>query len=355
MIYRFINFKWINNIYMINPFLYTLFLVFLIMYLGVVLTVSIIFTIRAYKTKLKGLIYGSICFILVVASQTGLLLFGFNLLTERILYTLHYLFAIFFVKSIFYEERKSLFPYILTLSIIGAAILNYIVFLMMTDNSLLLYSLEISLDFSLRFFIFIWLAWASYSAYKEFKDKDIEPWIKSRFKLTALVSLIVSLYNLNRFFLPWNVSRGDPNNLISFVIFGITAVLALIISLGFVLAWITPNWFKNYINRDYEPSYKKEYSETEVIEIIKYLADFLTKKVNLKAPAIRGLFKLSLKDEFGPFKPLDQVNYEELKKLMENSLSKRLVDLNITNVEKIIEELKIELIRCQSLITMANF
>lgn len=340
---------------MISPFLYVLFLVFLILYLGVVIIVSAIFTIRAYKTKLNSLIYGSICFILVVISQTGLFLFNFNMFAERIFYTLHYLFAIFFVKSIYYKERKSLFPFILTISIIGAIIHDYIVFMMMIENSPLLYYLEISIDFSLRFIIFIWLAWASYSAYKEFKDKDIEPWIKIRFKLTAFVSLLVSLYNLNRFFLPWNVNRNDPNNLISFTILGITAVLAFIISIGFFLAWITPNWFKKYINRDYEPSSKREYSETELIEIIKYLADILAEKVNLKAPAARGAFKLSIKDGLGPFKPLNQVNYGDFKNVLENSLSKRLSDLNIQNVEIIIEELKIELIRGQSLITMANF
>ena len=40
---------------------------------------------------------------------------------------------------------------------------------------------------------------------------------------------------------------------------------------------------------------------------------------------------------------------------MDNSLRKRLEDLNIEHVENIIEELKAELIRSQSLIMMANF
>ena len=340
---------------MLNTILYIIFLIFLIIYLGVIIVVSGIFIVGVYQTKLDSLLFGSICFILVVISQLGVFFLNFNILMERIFFTLHYLIAIFFVRSIFYKDRKSLFSIILILTIIGAVILNYVVFLRMMENSMLLYIIEVSLDFLLRFIIFVWLAWSSYSAYKKFKNVDFESWIKSRFKLTAIVALMVSLYNLNRFFLPWNVARADPNNTLSLMIFGITAAFAFIISIGFFLAWITPKWYKNYLNRDYEPSHKNEYTETEILEIIKYLANILSKRMNLKPPAIRGVFKLAIKDELGPFKPLNQVNYGELKNVLENSFRKRLLDLNIQKVEELTEELKIELIRGQSLIMMANF
>ena len=217
---------------MITELLYGIFLVFLILYLGVVIIVSGIFTVRAYQTKLDSLLFGSICFILVIISQAGVFLLNFNILMERIFFSLHYIFAIFFVRSIFYKDRKSLFGVILIFTIIGSVVLNYVVFLRMIENSILMYYFEVSLDFLLRFIIFIWLAWASYSAYKKFKNVDIEPWIKSRFKLTAIVALLVSLYNLNRFFIPWNVARGDPNNILSLTVFGVTAVFAFIISIG---------------------------------------------------------------------------------------------------------------------------
>ena len=219
----------------------------------------------------------------------------------------------------------------------------------------MLHYLHVSLDFFIRIVIFIWLATASRSAYKEFKNEDIEPWIKTRYKLTAIVSLLLSLYNINPFFLPWNVSSGDPDNLLSFIIFGIMSFVALIISIGFLLAWITPNWYKRYLNRGYEPLEDKRYTEEEIIEIIKYLGDYLAEKTNLSAPATRGALKLAIKDEIGPFKPLNQLSYGDLKKIINNSLKKRLTDLNSQNIENIIKEILKQLIRGQSLIMMLNF
>jgi len=279
--------------------------------------------------------------------------FNFNVLIEKIFLTLHYIFAVFFVKSTFYKDRKSAYRFVLFITIINSIILYYLDFQKLFQNSPQIHYSEVTIDFITRFIIFFWLAWAAFHAYKEFKVADIEPWIITRFKLTALVALMVSLYNLNRFLLPWNVRTGYPINILSFTIFGIMAVVSFIISIGFYLAWVTPDRYKNYLNRGYEPREQKEFTEEEAIEIVKYLGDFLSEKTNLSSAAGRGAIKLAIKEQLDPFKPLHQVSYGDLKKVIQTALKKRLEKLEIQDVESLTIEMLQQLIRGQSLISMA--
>ena len=45
------------------------------------------------------------------------------------------------------------------------------------------------------------------------------------------------------------------------------------------------------------------------MEIIRYLGDKLAEQMSISSPAARGLIKLSIKDELGPFKALTKINY----------------------------------------------
>jgi hypothetical protein len=63
---------------------------------------------------------------------------------------------------------------------------------------------------------------------------------------------------------------------------------------------------------------------------------------------------LAIIDELGPFKPLDQINYDELKLVIQKTVKKRLIELNYTDIEYIIECLLIQLREKQSLITMGR-
>ena len=90
------------------------------------------------------------------------------------------------------------------------------------------------------------------------------------------------------------------------------------------------------------------------MEIIKYLGNNLAKKINISPPAARGLLKLAIKDELGPFKPLNQINFNDLKSVIENTLKLRLKKLEIPNSEILVEYLLHQLTKNQSLITMAG-
>jgi hypothetical protein len=91
-----------------------------------------------------------------------------------------------------------------------------------------------------------------------------------------------------------------------------------------------------------------------MVEVIKYLGSNLAELIMISPPGARGLIKLAIKDELGPFKPFQQISYKELKMVIENALKKRLQNLEINTVDKIIEEMLALLARYQSLIVMEN-
>lgn len=90
------------------------------------------------------------------------------------------------------------------------------------------------------------------------------------------------------------------------------------------------------------------------MEIINYLGEYLSNSINISPPAARGLIKLAIKEQLGPFKPLDQVIYKDFKLVIENSLKKRLLDLEIKETDVILEILFDKLKKFQSLISMSN-
>lgn len=90
------------------------------------------------------------------------------------------------------------------------------------------------------------------------------------------------------------------------------------------------------------------------MEIINVLAVILSENITISQPAARGLLKLSLMDQIGPFKPLNQMEFQDFKDTINFALRERLVKLEISNLEKIISNLNLQLIEKQSLISMTK-
>ncbi|MFX1445491.1 MAG: hypothetical protein ACFFHV_18905 [Promethearchaeota archaeon] len=88
------------------------------------------------------------------------------------------------------------------------------------------------------------------------------------------------------------------------------------------------------------------------MQIINHLAEVLSKEINISATASRGLIKLAIKDEIGPFVPLNTLGLKDYQSTIRNSLKIRLQNLNVETFEEIIRLLLNELIMHQSLILM---
>ena len=90
------------------------------------------------------------------------------------------------------------------------------------------------------------------------------------------------------------------------------------------------------------------------MEIIKVLGKVLSHCINISPLASRGLLKLAIKDELGPFIAFKELIYQDLKKVIRNSLRERLKKLGVQEkrIETIIKQLGNALSENQSLIIM---
>ena len=90
------------------------------------------------------------------------------------------------------------------------------------------------------------------------------------------------------------------------------------------------------------------------MDIINFLAEKLSKEIGITIFATRGLIKLSISDELGPYFLFKQITFEQLSKVIQNSLKRRMMKLQVNDVEFLVDFLNNELIQNQSLILMSK-
>ncbi len=89
-------------------------------------------------------------------------------------------------------------------------------------------------------------------------------------------------------------------------------------------------------------------------EMFRYLSNILSEELNLSPPASAGLIRLAVKDQFGPFKPIEQLNFKDYKTICNNALKERLIRIKVHNIDQIINRIFVQLVQNQSLIIMEN-
>ncbi|MFX1274501.1 MAG: hypothetical protein ACFFBP_08220 [Promethearchaeota archaeon] len=338
-----------------------IFIILAIIYVATLLIVGILLLVRAHKTNLKNLIYGGIGFIL--ASITLLLEQVFNItFTAYIILTrIGTILAVLFTNLTFHREKKEILPKLILFSTIGVSIINaYFYLLRDISNSLELYYVTILTNILILILVYGWLGWSSYFAYIIIKNQDIEPWIKKRYKLTFLYSIIIIPRPLALLLKPWNVELIDCVEISCFMSVIIAGAIQLVFSVAISLTWIMPGWFKKFLNRGYELSKDKEPEKREPVQIINFLGDYLAEKINFSPSAARGMIKLAIRDQLGAFMRFEQITLKELKSVIQGSLKTRLLELkeqdkiNLKDIDVLTKEIIDELIKGQALITMAN-
>jgi len=334
--------------------LYVVFLTFSAIYLCTLLAASIFLLYRGYQTRLYNLIFLSLSYLSAAISQIGSVLLDISLLLEIIILSLSFIFLVIFTNLTFHEDHK---PFtsrlILIITLINYFIQVYLAYLVWIGTTTLVFFVYTLHMFFERFIVFYWYGWSSYRTYIKLRSPNIEPWIIVRYKLISITAALFIIQSFILFFQFWNISFGDPDGLQSDIIFGSSSIIVIIASIGVILAWFMPNWFKSYLSKDYEPLIDKEYSEGEISGIINYLAEFLSKEIDISIPAARGMIKLAIQEEFNPLQYSRPLNYGNLKDIIHNSLKERIKKLNIENIEVIILNLSNHLIEGQSLVTMA--
>ena len=251
--------------------LFWIFVTLLMLFLCTLFTVGIFLLIKGIQRKMLGLSCLGIGFILIPIGFVGNFILNVKsgYLFQEIFVTIGFILAVIFTNLTFHKNRKSPAKLIL-FSVILLAIIQLIFYVLMAnERTPLLYYLQALFDLPYTFLVFNWLAWSSYSAYKIIKNQDIEPWIKVRYRLISILSFLMSFHGIPEFFQPYNTPWGSPSNIISVLVFGTTAVLAVIFSVGFFFAWIMPNWLKKYLNRNYQTVKDSEFTEEELMNLIR--------------------------------------------------------------------------------------
>jgi len=339
---------------MLVDILYGIFLIFLTVFLFTLISSSILIMYRVYQTRMHNLIFLSLTYAMSAISQIGNAIFNINQILEVIFLSLGFIFAAFFINFTFHKDHKfftsKLILIIVFVNYFTQIYLSYLIEIGNTPILNFLFTLHICFE---RFVVFSWFGWSSYQTYKDIKSPNMVPWIMTRYKLITFTSLIFLIQPYFLFFQSWDYRFGDISTFPNFLAFGFSACFIIVASIGLILAWFMPNWFKKYLDRGFEPLVDKEYSDVEISEIINFLGEALAGEVKISIPAARGMIKLAIQEEFKPFELKNPLNYGNLKHIIQNPLKERLKKLNVENIQEITEKLEKKLIKGQSLVSIA--
>lgn len=224
---------------------------------------------RAIQLKLTNIYYIALGFFSIVVGFIGSLILGLGLIFEEFFVTFGFVLVGFFTYET-YHKNSGRIPKLVLLSIIIISSIHFIYQIYFTLNpGVLTQLISKTLDIIKTFTVFYWLGISSYRAYDKIKEEDVHKWIKVRYKLIAISAVIMSIQPMPELFMPYNVEYGDPQNVITFIVFTITLVIALIFSTGFLVSWIMPESIKRYIDRNYQEHDFQDLTELEIIQLIK--------------------------------------------------------------------------------------
>lgn len=172
---------------------------------------------------------------------------------------------VMFIQKTFYQDRRS--PYLIFMAIAVALL------------ALNMYSVSVLPLPYYSPFNWLWLIVVGYLAYKKIAaDPMVEDWVKARYKLViaySLAALAAPLYTILSF-----VSFYVPS--LAMGLFSPTGILLaqvtilIFVTLGIVLeylAWVMPERFRLYLNRNYQPAVQDTDLGLSEEEILRRLED----------------------------------------------------------------------------------
>ncbi|NVM16964.1 MAG: hypothetical protein HWN80_04560 [Candidatus Lokiarchaeota archaeon] len=249
---------------------YISFLILFGIFIITLAAMGIFLLVKGVKNKMVNIILGSVGFISLPIGFVGNFVFQLGPIFQEAIIIISFILTVIFTNLTFYKNKGFLSKIALcTVILLGIIQLGFFLVSVYGVWTLNLYYLRVALDFPYTFIVFNWLSYSSYTAYRRVKTQEIEPWIKVRYQMLAFFSLIFSFHNIPEFFQPPGTMWGDPSNIESLIVFGCTAILVVIFSLGFSIAWFMPNRLKQFLNRNYQATEEKEFQEKDLLDLIK--------------------------------------------------------------------------------------
>ena len=241
-------------------------------FFGSQLITAIFLLIRAIKIRQLNLIPLVLFFFLNPLEILLVLLVGSSIVVNM----LSNISLLFFTKLTFFRDRKSAFTYLLALlilaKIIDVILKLYIPFsiplsFVITPSEVPYFYLYLSLTSLSILLSYPWLGFTALRYYHSIKAREIEPWIKIRYKLIGYSSLIITINSILYLLMPINTYDWEQLN--SFIIGLFITIDTTIFSLANLLAWVIPKKLKNYFNRHYQGIIEEDLTEDEVMKKVR--------------------------------------------------------------------------------------
>lgn len=252
----------------------------------IVLTLTITYTVlhlitgsyilvKYFRIKNLRLIPLSLFFLLNFL-ESVLLYLAFPFILYKVIIFLPNLCLILFTYYTFHSDQKNYLwifvSFFILLKLIDFLLFFYFRFSIpmteeLKDSQIPLYYLNLSVVAAVILLSNLWLAISSLSYYKRIKEEKVKPWIKFRYVLIGLASIILSANGIAYLFMPPTVDAfSEP---MGFIIGIIIIINSLIFSFSSIIAWVMPQWLKQFINRNYEGGSELEIPEKQLIQTIK--------------------------------------------------------------------------------------
>ena len=226
-------------------------------------------------TKLMNLL-PLILFFMINPIEGLFIIFQFPYIYTHITIFISNICLLFFTKYTFYRDVRSGFYLILGI-VIFLKLLDFILKIFipfssiggieLINSQLGFHFLFLSIISLVLLLSYLWLAYSSLNYYKSIKSLPIQTWVKMRYLILGISSVIISFNGIFYLFMPFNAKSFEE--LQTFIKGLLILIMVLIFSVGNLIAWMMPTKLKNYFNRNYK-SFKEEHlNEKELMDLLK--------------------------------------------------------------------------------------
>ncbi|MFX0005534.1 MAG: hypothetical protein ACFFAV_02275 [Candidatus Hermodarchaeota archaeon] len=247
-----------------------------LIFLGSQFITSIFLLVRMIKLKQSNLLFLMLFFFLNPLEVIFIFIIG----SSAIINMLSNISLVIFTKYTFFKERRSPFLFLLT-SLIIIKVIDFVlkIFIpfsiplnfVLSSSEIPFFYLYLILTSSSILLSYLWLGLSSLKYYKLIKRENIEPWIKKRYQIIGYSSLIITLNSIIYLLFPINTYNWEA--FFPFTLGLLLTINTTLFSLSNLIAWIMPKRLKNYLNKDYQRINDEDFSEAELMKIIKKQLD----------------------------------------------------------------------------------
>ncbi|MFX1237033.1 MAG: hypothetical protein ACFFAS_13550 [Promethearchaeota archaeon] len=244
-------------------------IIFFALIIGTEVLTGIILTIRRIKSKTKNLEFlAGYC---IGAAVVTVL---FSIESASLLRDVAFIISIFlaqylllvFANRMFFVGKKSPFL-IFFLTLLGGTIAYLISIALYPAPRLwqmsFINSIPIGIVISIPGF---WFGPLIIKQYKKIKNEEIETWIKMRFLIAGIGAILEGTIGWLGFLIATSDIPGvDPTGILYTLTLLLYAVILIVFSIGFFIAWVMPNSMKRFFNRNYIAPEESELSEEDIM------------------------------------------------------------------------------------------